>query len=132
MAAKKRHHRGMLFAGAGILAAAAAVGGTLLFGKSGTKNRKRVEGWVEDLKEDSVALLGDAKVLSRKAYNDAVDIASKKYKQLQDIDPKDIEKAVREVKGHWRDVEKKLVKTTKDVKRIAKKAVKKVKKSRRR
>lgn len=120
----------MLLAGAGILAA--AVGGSLFYGKSGAKNRKKLEGWANDLKEDSIALLGDAKVLSRKAYNEAVDLASKKYKKLQKIDSKDVEKAVREVKGHWRDVEKRLVKTTKVVKKAAKKTAKKVKKATRR
>lgn len=127
MAAKKKHHRGALLAGVGILAA--VMGGRLLSGKAGAKNRKRLEGWAEDLKEDALAVLGDAQVLSKKAYLDAVDRASKKYKKLKNIDEKDVEKAVREIKGHWNDVEARLAKTKKVVKKVTRKTVRKVRKA---
>ena len=126
MTAKKRHHRGRFLARAGILAAAAAIGGKLLYQKMGTKNRKKVEGWVKDLKEDSIAILGDAQVLSRKAYHDAIEVASRKYKKLRNIDAKDVERAVREIRGHWKEVEHRLSNVEKAVKKVAKKSVHKV------
>jgi hypothetical protein len=81
----------------------------------------RLGAWAEDLKEDSIALFRDANVVSRKAYGDAVDLASKKYKKLKNIDARDVERAVKEVKGRWREVSARFSKAKKVVKKTAKK-----------
>lgn len=124
MARKKVHHRRVLLAGVGIFAAAAAVGGRFLYNKASKKQREKIDDWTKDLKEDSIALFRDARVLSRKAYHDAVDRASKKYRMLKDIDARDIERVVKDIKGRWKEVEARVAKSAKKSVRKAKRYLK--------
>ncbi len=124
---KKKKQKGVLLAGLGLaLTAAGAVGGRFLYGtKAGVKQRKKLEGWAKDLKEDAIALAAGAQVLSRKTYHDAVVLASKKYKRLKAIDANDVDRVVKEIQGHWKEVEVRLSKVEKAVKKAAKKNARK-------
>ncbi len=113
--------------GLGVIAAAAVVGavGYALLGKDGAKNRKKVKGWMVMAKGEVMHEIEKIKKmdLSEEDYNKVVDKVMKKYKKLKDINSKEALALAKELRGYWKEVEKR------GKKKPVKKAIKRRKKA---
>jgi hypothetical protein len=119
-------------------AAAAAAGAYFLYGsKSAAKNRKTVKSWALKAKAEVLEKLEDAQEMSQREYEDLIKSVSGAYAGAKNASKKDILEFSKEMKDHWKAIEKaaaplkktatkeagKAVKTaTKTVKTVAKKA----------
>lgn len=108
-----------LVVGAGVAAVSAAA--YLLFGPEGKKNRKKVQGWAVKMKGEMIEKLENVKEVTEPIYHKVVDEVSAKYSKLKNVDEKDVQEAVSEVKKHWKTL-------VRDLKPKAKKVAKKAKK----
>ncbi len=107
--------------GAAVGVAAVSAAAYLLFGPEGKKNRKKVQGWAVKMKGEMIEKLENVKEVTEPVYHKIVDEVSSKYAKLKNVDQKDVEDAVKEVKNHW----KALMRDTKPkAKKVAKKAKK--------
>ncbi|GMQ95100.1 MAG: hypothetical protein BMS9Abin13_210 [Patescibacteria group bacterium] len=106
--AAKKHSRAALGVGVSIAAIAAtlAVGGYLLYGKNGAKNRKKVKGWMLKARGEvleQVENLRDMNI-SEEEYRNIVDKVAKRYKKLKSVSAKEVEALAKELKGHWKEM----------------------------
>ena len=92
----------------GIGATVAALGAAayVLFGKDGKKNKKAIKGWAIKMKGEIIEKLEDAKEITEPVYHKIIDTVSAKYSKAKNIDAKDLEDAVSEVKKHWKTMMK--------------------------
>lgn len=125
--AKNNH---VVAAGVGLGAAAvAAAGAFFLYGsKNAAKNRKQVKSWALKAKADVLEKLEDAQEMTEKEYTDLIKSVSGAYAGAKNASKKDIMEFSKEMKDHWKSIEKAaapLKKTaTKEVKKVAKKVEK--------
>lgn len=100
--AKKKGSAGKI-----LLASAAAAAGTyFLLGKDGRKNRKKVGKWAQMAKAEALKRLEKMNIVDEKKYNAAVDKVAAKYKTLKDVDSKEVEGIVRDLRKHWKNMMK--------------------------
>jgi len=106
--------------GAVLTAAAATLAGSyFVYGKDAKKNRKNIKSWALKAKAEVLEQLEKAKEISEPVYNQAIDKVSKKYSALKNIDKKDVETLVKELKTHWKEIKKEVVAMQKpDAKKI--------------
>jgi len=109
--------------GAGIaaVAAAAAAGAYFLYGKNGSKNRKKIKGWMLKAKGEVLDQMEKAKELTEDSYNSVVDKVAQKYQAVKDIDPTELQQLAKELKGHWKSIKSQLSPKPKAKKKVAKK-----------
>jgi len=125
MAAKKRGtKRKISKTGAGLAAlAVAAVAGTYFFmSKEGTKNRKKVKGWMLKAKGEvleKIEKLEGYKEVDEEKYQAVVDTVMKKYKNLKSVNSKEAVTLANDLKKQWREIVKDAKK--KSTKKTAKK-----------
>lgn len=88
----------------GIGATVAALGAAayILFGPDGKKNKKAIKGWSIKMKGETIEKLEQAKEITEPVYHKIIDEVSAKYAKAKNIDAKDVELAVAEVKKHWK------------------------------
>lgn len=88
----------------GIGATVAALGAAayILFGPDGKKNKKAIKGWSIKMKGEIIEKLEQAKEITEPVYHKIIDEVSAKYAKAKNIDAKDVELAVAEVKKHWK------------------------------
>jgi hypothetical protein len=118
-------------------AAVAAASAYFLYGsKSAAKNRKVVKSWALKAKAEVLEKLEDASEMSQKEYDALIKSVSGAYAGAKNASKKDILEFSKEMKDHWKQIEKaaaplkKTAKTaTKTVKKEAKAAVKETKKT---
>jgi hypothetical protein len=146
-AAKQKSHAAAVGIGLGA-AAVAAAGAYFLYGsKSAPKNRKAVKSWALKAKAEVLEKLEDASEMSQKEYEDLVKSVAGAYAGAKNASKKDLVEFSKEMKDHWKSIEKaaaplkkstktaaKVVKkeakaAVKDTKVVAKKVVKKVAKA---
>jgi len=98
--------------GAGITVAIVAVAGTyFLYGsKNAAKNRKKVKAWTLKAKGEILEKLEKLSEVSEEAYNKIIDDVSEKYKKVKNIDRSDIQTFTKELKGHWKKMQKEIKK----------------------
>ncbi|MEN9920160.1 MAG: hypothetical protein RL538_53 [Candidatus Parcubacteria bacterium] len=116
-------------------AAVAAAGAFFLYGsKNAAKNRKQVKSWALKAKAEVLEKLEDASEMTQKEYEDLIKSVSGAYAGAKNASKKDLVEFSKEMKDHWKQIEKAaapLKKTTtataKVVKKEAKAAVKDVK-----
>jgi muramidase (phage lysozyme) len=110
MAQKKSNSGGKAAAGFGAglaLAAAAAAGAYFLYGtKEGAKQRKKITGWSIKMKGEVLEKLETLKEINEQTYAQVVDTIGDKYKKVKSIDAGDVDKAIKELKGHWKSIKK--------------------------
>jgi hypothetical protein len=132
-AAKKNH---TVAAGVGLGAAAvAAAGAFFLYGsKNAAKNRKQVKSWALKAKAEVLEKLEDASEMTHKEYDDLIKSVAGAYAGAKNASKKDLVDFSKEMKDHWKQIEKaaaplkKTAKTaSKTVKKEAKAAVKETK-----
>lgn len=115
--------------GIGVTAAlASAAGAYFLYGsKDAAKNRKQVKSWALKAKAEVLEGLETAQNMSKEDYEKLVDRAVKGYSKLKDVKPAELMSLAREMKAHWKDMEKKGGKAAGTAKKAVKKAVRKAK-----
>lgn len=112
-------------------AAAAAAGAYFLYGsKSAAKNRKAVKSWALKAKADVLEKIEDAQEMSQKEYEDLIKSVSGAYAGAKNASKKDIVDFTKEMRDHWKSIERaaaplKKAATKAAAKPVAKKAVKK-------
>jgi hypothetical protein len=110
-------------------AAVAAAGAYFLYGsKSAAKNRKVVKSWALKAKAEVLEKLEDAQEMTQVEYDQLIKSVSGAYTGAKNASKKDLIEFSKEMKDHWKQIEKAaapLKKTaTKEVKKVAKKVEK--------
>jgi len=110
-------------------AAVAAAGAYFLYGsKSAAKNRKVVKSWALKAKAEVLEKLEDAQEMTQTEYDQLIKSVSGAYTGAKNASKKDLLEFSKEMKDHWKQIEKAaapLKKTaTKEVKKVAKKVEK--------
>jgi len=108
--------------GAGLVAlAAAAAGAYFLYGKDAKKRRSTVRGWALRAKGEVLEGIEQLKNIDEKQYRALVDKVTARYRSVKQGSPEEVAKLARELKSHWRSIQKHLSSAGGDVKRSAKK-----------
>ncbi len=109
--------------GVGLTAAAVAAAGTFfLYGsKAAAKNRKAVKSWALKAKAEVLEKLEDAKEMTREEYEELVGTVASAYTTAKTASKKDIVEFSKEMKDHWKSIEKAAAPMKKAVKKTAKK-----------
>ena len=118
-------------------AAVAAASAYFLYGsKSAAKNRKTVKSWALKAKAEVLEKLEDAQEMTQAEYDQLIKSVSGAYAGAKNASKKDIMEFSKEMKDHWKSIEKAAAPLKKDakkasttVKKEAKSAVKQVKKA---
>lgn len=109
-------------------AAAAAAGAYFLYGsKSAAKNRKAVKSWALKAKAEVLEKLEDAQEMTQKEYEDLIKSVVGAYAGAKNASKKDLVEFSKEMKDHWKSIEKAaapLKKSTKATAKVVKKEVK--------
>lgn len=107
--------------GVGLTAAAvAAAGAYFLYGsKSASKNRKTIKSWMLKGKAEVLARLEDAKQMTKEEYEDLISTVASSYIGLKNASKAEIQSFTKEMKDHWKEIEK----TAKPAKKIVKKVL---------
>jgi len=115
--------------GAGIASIAAAAAGAyfLTSTKKGKKVSKKAIAWAGKAKKEVVAEMKKLEAVNQKAYGQVVDEVTKKYKELKNVDVKDVMEFSKELKGHWNGIKKEIENKLKSKPVAKKKAVAKKK-----
>lgn len=97
--------------GLGLAAAAlAAVAGSYyLYSKFDGKQKRKVQSWALRLKADVMDSLENMKDMSQDAYENVVDTVSAKYAKLKNVDTKELDLMGKDLKKHWKAIEKTVV-----------------------
>lgn len=123
--ANNKHGSGVAV-GLGLAAAAAAVaGGFYFYGKNGAKHRKALKSWTVKARGEVMEKMENMKEVSQKNYEAVVTQVLSKYKALKNIEPDEIQKLSKELKGHWHAIHKTLSKAANSSLSKAKRVVKK-------
>jgi len=105
----KRSKKIAIEAGVGLAALAAAAAGVyFLSGKKGVKNRKKVKGWMLKAKGEVLQEMEHMKNMSEGTYHDTINAMSERYKILKNVDKKELDHLVKELKSHWKHIKKDL------------------------
>ena len=91
-------------------AVAATAGALFLYGKNAKRNRRVIRGWTMKIKGEVVDELERMREVDQKVYHRLVDDIAAKYARLPHIDTKDVEKAAKELKSHWKHISTSLAK----------------------
>lgn len=94
--------------GLGMLAALSA-GAYYLYGtKEGAKKRLKIRGWMLKAKGEIMEKMEDLKEVNEEKYNALVETVMKKYHGLKNIDPKEVDEMVGDLKKHWKNIKRHL------------------------
>ena len=114
--------------GVGVTAALlSAAGAYFLYGsKDAAKNRKSVKSWMLKAKAEVLDGIETAKDMTKEDYEKLVDTSVKTYSKLKSASAEEVIQLAKELKSHWKELEKKgEVKKDAMVKTVAKVAPKK-------
>lgn len=115
----KKNTGSNMMVGVGLAAVAAlAAGGYFLYGKDGAKNRKKIRSWMLKAKGEVLEGVEKMKNVSEAEYNIVVNKVASKYQAFKNVDPKEFDDMVRELRGHWKNIKKSITATPK--KKVAK------------
>lgn len=104
MAHDKKANIGAIVGGLAAVTAA-AVGAYYLYGhEDAKKHRAKVKGWMLKAKGEVLEQLEGAQEVTESAYMGAVDAVMKKYNELKNIDPAELEAFIGEMKDHWNGI----------------------------
>lgn len=92
----------------GVGASVAALGAAtyLLFGPNGKKNQKAIKGWAVKMKGEIIEEFEKAKNITEPIYHDIVDKVQARYSKFQNVDKKELENAIKEIKKNWKAISK--------------------------
>jgi hypothetical protein len=105
----REHHTTKGIAGiGGFLAGAmtvAAIGGYFLFGsRKARRNRQKLEGWIEDAKEEVISKAKRVKGLTQEKFDDVVDTVLDKYARLKHATHEKIEDLREDLSDRWEEI----------------------------
>jgi len=126
---KRENYVGTITAGL-VGVTAAALGAYYLYGhKDAKKNRAKVKSWMLKAKGEIMEKLEDSEDITKSLYENTVDSVLKKYNKIKNIDPKDVEHFMKDLKDNWLHLTKTNKKISKKVsnKKTTKKKVSKKK-----
>ena len=97
----------------GGLAAAAIIGGYLLYNNpevraQAKKKVKSIKGWVVKAKGEVLEKVEKLKDINEQVYHSVVDTVMSKYAKLSNIDTTEVEQLAKELKTHWKSIQKEL------------------------
>lgn len=98
--------------GVGLAVATAVAGAYFLYGKQGVKTRRKVKSWMLKARAEVMDQIEQAKSFNQKNYNQAIQAVAQKYRQLKNIDSREVDRLVGELKSHWRQIAKHVSKST--------------------
>lgn len=105
---RRKGHAGALV-GIAAATAAAAAGGLFLYGtKEGAKTRKKMAAAGAAMKKEALMRLKQGKEMSEKKYHQTVAAVGKRYAGIKNVDPRELQAAMRELKGHWNVIKKEI------------------------
>lgn len=108
--------KAVLGIGAGVAALSAAA--YILFGPNGKKNQKAIKGWTVKMKGEIIEKFENAKELTEPVYHNIIDGIQAKYAKIKNVDPKELENVITEIKKHWKALQKEVgVKKSKTAKK---------------
>ena len=107
------------------LAAALIAGAYFLYGKDGAKNRKKVRSWMLKMKGEVLEQIENAPEISEALYGKLIEEVASRYKALKNVDPKELQDTIRELKGHWAKIKKQMTTKAKTAKKVVKATAKK-------
>lgn len=85
---------------------AAVATGYYFYGKGGKAHRKEASAWTKKAKLEMLQRIKQMKVVSGAAYHKAASEVLAKYKQVKNIDPKELQTFGKELKAHWEKISK--------------------------
>ena len=97
--------------GAGMAVLAAGAAGSYFLQTA--KNRKKLKGWMLKMKGEALEKIEQLKEVNEGAYHKAVDAAAKRYVALKHIDQKELAAVTKELKGHWKNINRRIEKSRK-------------------
>ena len=102
---RKKDDKGL---GAGFIGAImGALATYFLYGTDkGKETREKAKGLAEDAKKEIEKRVDEAEDLTEEKYNEIIDTVSEKYENVRNIDKKELEEMVEEMKGHWKSIKK--------------------------
>ena len=101
-------------------AAVAAASAYFLYGsKNAAKNRKAVKSWSLKAKAEVLEKLEDAKEMTREEYEQLISAVAGAYSGIKNASRADISEFTKEMKDHWKSIEK----AAQPMKKAVKKAV---------
>lgn len=105
---KKTSNAGKVAGALGLaaVAVAAAATGYYFYGKGGKKHRQEANAWTKKAKMEMLGKIKQMKVVTEEAYHKAVGDILAKYKQVKNIDPKELQSFGQELKSHWVKISK--------------------------
>lgn len=108
----------------GGLAAAAAVGGYFLYNsKDAQKKVKKVKGWALKAKGEVLEKIEKLKEVNEDAYNKVIDAVLSRYEKVSNIDASELVQISKELKSHWKSIQKDVTEGGKKVSHVVKKVV---------
>jgi hypothetical protein len=90
------------------LAAIAALGTYLFYGKTGKENRKKVAGWMLKLKGEVLEKAEEMKKVNRGEYYRIIDEVSARYSKLEKVGAEELRHLTEELKTAWVHINKEL------------------------
>ena len=130
MAKKTEGKKGGMGVGVGVGVTAAllsAAGAYFLYGsKNAAQNRKKVKSWSLKAKAEVLEGLEKAKDMTKADYDMLIDKTTKMYSKVKDASAEELVGFAREMKSHWKTLEKKGEQKMKAPQVAVKKMVKKV------
>jgi gas vesicle protein len=95
--------------GAGIgMAALAAAGAYFLYGKKGSKNREKIEGWALQLKGEVLEKMEELKDINQETYNELVEETVARYGRVKRISASELKTITTDLKNAWAHIGKQL------------------------
>ena len=95
-------HKVMVGAGITAALAATAAGVYFLYGKNGTKNRKKIKSWMLKAKGEVMESIEGLKDVSEETYHTILKNVESKYKAMKDVEPEELVGLMNELKGYWK------------------------------
>lgn len=100
-----KKHPARILAGLG-LAAIGATGAYLFYGKDAKKNRKQVKAWAMKMRAEALEKIEKLKDMDKASYEKIIDDVAKRYEKVKDVSSEELSKLSRELKGHWKSIQK--------------------------
>ncbi|HBE88489.1 MAG TPA: hypothetical protein DDW67_05035 [Elusimicrobia bacterium] len=97
----------MVEAGVG-LAAVAALGTYLFYGKHGKENREKVSGWMLKLKGEVLEKAEEIKKINQREYYKIVDEVTARYSKAGEVGAEELNRLAKDLKDAWKHISREL------------------------
>ena len=97
--------------GVGIAAVVAGIAGAHFLDSA--KKRKKLKGWMLKMKGEALERIENLREATEPAYHKAIDQAAKQYISLKHIDQKELAAVTKELKNHWKSINRQIEKLRK-------------------